>query len=443
MWSSSSSDKFFRRARVFVEEEDVEFRTVSQIVRVRSSLGLFDLSTKMPACNLSVAAVPVCSSSGSNHVVAAATTTPQRAAASISAPAACSQLLLTKSGIPMLASESTKRLTVLVKKSRRGVQQPDVMGSQKHMRSLAVRASSSSRIETVIKGLQNLLHLSENADTTDYVSVEGVLTVRKRSVLNWMDINSDIVDDAEDALLDRKVLLQLVSSDQVDPGTKIGKLGKECEVLNWNLVQDSLISEDVTYPVTLLVPKDFGTPGAFIVRNKHMNEFFLKSLSLTLPDNSSGNKTQVFFPCNSWVYNEKKYQCNRIFFSNQAFLTDQTPPGLVQLRETEMMNLRGDGLGERQVWDRIYDYAIYNDLGDPTKPEDRRPNLGGSKEFPYPRRCRTGRPVYDVGKKKKKLQLPPHPTAQIIQLLLFFSRSSSSILHCVQHFLFFFLCVLA
>jgi hypothetical protein len=26
---------------------------------------------------------------------------------------------------------------------------------------------------------------------------------------------------------------------------------------------------------------------------------------------------------------------------------------------------------------------------------------------------------------------------------LFFSRSSSSILHCVQHFLFFFLCVLA
>jgi hypothetical protein len=159
----------------------------------------------------------------------------------------------------------------------------------------------------------------------------------------------------------------------------------------------------------LLVPKDFGTPGAFIVRNKHMNEFFLKSLSLTLPDNSSGNKTQVFFPCNSWVYNEKKYQCNRIFFSNQAFLTDQTPPGLVQLRETEMMNLRGDGLGERQVWDRIYDYAIYNDLGDPTKPEDKRPNLGGSKELPYPRRCRTGRPVYDVGKKKKKkLQLPPH-----------------------------------
>jgi hypothetical protein len=340
----------------------------------------------------------------------------------------------------MLASESTKRLTVLVKKSRRAVQQPDVMGSQKHMRSLAVRASSS-RIETVIKGLQNLLHLSENADTSDYVSVEGVLTVRKRSVLNWMDINSDIADDADDALLDRKVLLQLVSSDQVDPGTKIGKLGKECEVLNWNLVKDSLISEDVTYPVTLLVPKDFGTPGAFIVRNKHMNEFFLKSLSLTLPDNSSGNKTQVFFPCNSWVYNEKKYQCNRIFFSNQAFLTDQTPPGLVQLRETELTNLRGDGLGERQVWDRIYDYAIYNDLGDPTKPEDKRPNLGGSKEFPYPRRCRTGRPVYDVGKrkKKKKLQLPPpHPTAQIIQLLLFFSRSSSSILHCVQHFFFFF-----
>lgn len=60
--------------------------------------------------------------------------------------------------------------------------------------------------------------------------------------------------------------------------------------------------------------------------------------------------------------------------------------------------MRGDGVGERKTFERIYDYDTYNDLGDPDNdPDLARPVLGGSKDLPYPRRCRTGRPSTKTG----------------------------------------------
>lgn len=81
-------------------------------------------------------------------------------------------------------------------------------------------------------------------------------------------------------------------------------------------------------------------------------------------------------------------------------LPSETPSGLKSLREKELAILRGDGVveGLREKKDRIYDYDVYNDLGDPDKDIDLlRPALGGSKDFPYPRRCKTGRPRTDKG----------------------------------------------
>lgn len=81
------------------------------------------------------------------------------------------------------------------------------------------------------------------------------------------------------------------------------------------------------------------------------------------------------------------------FFPRQSYLPSQTPDGLKRFRIEELYHLRGNGQGVRQPSDRIYDYDVYNDLGNPDK---RRPVLGG-KKFPYPRRCRTGRPHYESG----------------------------------------------
>ena len=76
----------------------------------------------------------------------------------------------------------------------------------------------------------------------------------------------------------------------------------------------------------------------------------------------------------------------------QSFLPSETPKGLEELRKKDLQTLRGDGRGERKAFERVYDYDVYNDLGDPDRnPAHRRPVLGGSAEFPYPRRCRTGR----------------------------------------------------
>lgn len=79
-------------------------------------------------------------------------------------------------------------------------------------------------------------------------------------------------------------------------------------------------------------------------------------------------------------------------------MPSQTPSGLTRLREEELVLLRGNGEGERKSSDRIYDYDVYNDLGDPNTSIDlKRPVLGGSKQYPYPRRCRTGRKHSNAG----------------------------------------------
>ncbi|KAF4388783.1 hypothetical protein G4B88_019060 [Cannabis sativa] len=115
-----------------------------------------------------------------------------------------------------------------------------------------------------------------------------------------------------------------------------------------------------------------GVPPALKITNNNKDEFLLKYITL---DNVPGAEDSVKFLCNSWVYPQERYSYPR----------NSERHKLHRLREGELRHLRSENnKGELKEWDRVYDYATYNDLGDD------RPILGG-KDLPYPRRGRTGR----------------------------------------------------
>ncbi|KAF5941400.1 hypothetical protein HYC85_022567 [Camellia sinensis] len=137
-----------------------------------------------------------------------------------------------------------------------------------------------------------------------------------------------------------------------------------------------------------LDPKGYGEIGAVLVENEHHKEMYLKQI--VFHGFPPGGPVHV--TCNSWVASKFDNPHKRIFFTNKSYLPSQTPDGLKRLREKELENLRGNGQGKRKIHERIYDYDVYNDIGDPDSSLTlKRPVLGG-KQHPYPRRCRTGRP---------------------------------------------------
>ncbi|KAF8393891.1 hypothetical protein HHK36_020090 [Tetracentron sinense] len=181
--------------------------------------------------------------------------------------------------------------------------------------------------------------------------------------------------------------VQLYSTTVIDPNTGKGKLTEKADLKHGkNTEHGGTLT--ITYKIKFHVEPEFGIPGAFIINNRHKYEFFLNYGTLDTFENQI-----VHFECNSWVYPFSKTKADRLFFSNTSYLPNHTPEALRELRNEELIRLRGDGRGERKEWDRIYDYDYYNDLGNTDKDlQHKRPVLGGSRKHPYPRRGRTGRP---------------------------------------------------
>lgn len=89
-------------------------------------------------------------------------------------------------------------------------------------------------------------------------------------------------------------------------------MSEEVPILNWVNTRDMIVPTNFRFDLNFRVPKDFGTPGAIIVKNRHIHEFLLVSFSILMPDNKVIN-----FPANSWVYSTN-FRSGRIFFSNEV-----------------------------------------------------------------------------------------------------------------------------
>lgn len=196
-------------------------------------------------------------------------------------------------------------------------------------------------------------------------------------------------------LVGKTLILELVSN-ELDSKTNLEK-----KTIKGDAHKTEEKEDEVYYEATFELPTEFGKVGAVLVENEHHNEMFLKSIVFDgFPDGP------VHLTCDSWVQPKYDNPVKRVFFTDKSYLPSQTPSGLRRLREEELELLRGNGEGERKSSDRIYDYDVYNDLGDPDSNINlKRPVLGGSKQYPYPRRCRTGREHTDSDPSSEKRSL--------------------------------------
>ncbi|KAJ1401980.1 PLAT/LH2 domain [Sesbania bispinosa] len=233
------------------------------------------------------------------------------------------------------------------------------------------------------------------------IQVKAVVTIRKK----MKEKISEMVEDQWEYFINgvgQGIQIQLVS-EQIDPVTNSGK-SVQSYVRGW-LPKPSNVPYIVEYTADFTIPSDFGGPGAILITNLHGKEFYL--LEIILHGFSGG---PLFFPANTWIHSRNDNPESRIIFRNQAYLPSQTPAGIKGLRREDLLSIRGTHHErERKPHDRIYDYAMYNDLGNPDKDEElARPVLGG-EERPYPRRCRTGRPPTRSDPMSESRIEKPHP----------------------------------
>ena len=81
-------------------------------------------------------------------------------------------------------------------------------------------------------------------------------------------------------------------------------------------IKTSVTAEETAFAVTFDWDESMGPPAAFVIKNHHHSQFYLKSL--TLRNFPGGEGGPIHFVCNSWIYPSHRYRSDRVFFSNKV-----------------------------------------------------------------------------------------------------------------------------
>ncbi|GKA16502.1 linoleate 13S-lipoxygenase 3-1, chloroplastic [Tanacetum coccineum] len=152
------------------------------------------------------------------------------------------------------------------------------------------------------------------------------------------------------------------------------------------VVVKSAISEDIAKFVTKSDSKgkkvSFKVRGVLTVRNKVQEDFketlvkkidafadqligrnvVLELFSLDIDPKTKAPKKSKEAVLKDWSQ-KANLKSEKVNYTSDIVIFNQTPAGIKLLREKELRDLRGDGTGVRKLSDRIYDYDVYNDLG--------------------------------------------------------------------------------
>ncbi|KAE9616565.1 hypothetical protein Lal_00034877 [Lupinus albus] len=273
--------------------------------------------------------------------------------------------------------------------------------------------SSNNKIKAVA--------VSEHAEKKS-VKVKATITVQLTVGGLFSDLGLERGADDITDLLGKSLHLELVST-TLNPKTK-----REKDTVKGFAHRTFQLVDKAKYAAEFDVPHSFGEIGAIFVENEHHKEMFIIDVLF------EGFPTGPFhISCNSWVHSKFDNPAKRVFFSNKSYLPSETPEGLKRIRGEKLIELRGDGEGERKKFESIYDYDVYNDIGNPDRDiELKRPVLGG-KQNPYPRRCRTGRPRSKTDplseERSDNVYVPRDECFSEVKELTFSTKAVYSVLH--------------